>query len=153
MMPPPPRRGTAQRYYAWLIEGEPRRAGTLKREQWESDGHSIISIGSTAQKDRVTLAQIRAEKGMILDEAESRRFRSFIAIFSRDKLLPFFKKSRSDMFAVVKQFEAGKYARVADVFSWYYDQMANGVTEDLIKNRRLQAPNRSYVYATRISNR
>jgi hypothetical protein len=86
---------------------------------------------------------------MVLDEAESRRFRSFVTILCRDKLLPFFKNNRSDLLAAVRQFESGNYARVADVFSWYYDQMANGVIDSLVAAGKVKPPAESYTYAIR----
>jgi hypothetical protein len=153
LLVPPPRRVGSQRYYGWLIEGDARLAGNLKREQWESEGHYIVSIGTTLQKDRVSLSQIRSENGMILDEAESRRFRSFLSVFSRDKLLPFFKKNRTDLFAATNKFETGMYARRTDVFSWYYDQMVNRAVDDLIKSGNLKTPNRHYTYAVRTPTR
>lgn len=149
-MPPPPRREGGQRYYGWLVEGDPKLAGVLKREAWESEGHSMVSIGTELQKDRMTLAQIRSGGAFVLDDAESRRVRSFVAIFSRDKLLPFFKKYRSEFIKVVRDFEAGKYVRVADVFSWYYDQIANGVVDDLIKNKRVEPPVTQYTFALKL---
>jgi hypothetical protein len=154
LMVPPPRRVGSQRYYGWLIEGEPRLAGVLKREQWESEGHLIVSIGSTVEPVRSSVTQIRTANGMVLDEAESRRLRSFLSVFSRDTLLPFFKRHRSDIFAAVRQFDAGRYGmRVTDIFSWYYDQMVNRAVEDLIKAGKLTAPSGTLAYAVQIPSR
>ena len=148
MMPPPPRRHSSESYYAWLVEGDARLAGTIKREQWETDGHYVVAVGPSILKDRPTLTQIRSANGMVLDEEQSRRFRSFVAIMSRDKLLPYFKSNRSDILATVRQSDA-RYARVADVFSWYYDQLANGVIDTLVANGTLKAPAEPVTYAIR----
>ena len=150
LMPPPPRRRMNERFYGWLIEGDARFAGTIKREQWESDGHMVVSVGSSLIKDRPSIEQIRSGNGMVLDAEESRRFRSFVTILSRDKLLPFFKNNRSDLFATVRQSDSGNYVRVADVFSWYYDQLANGVIESLVASGRMKAPAQPLAYAIRI---
>src|SRR5205085_10895499 len=124
-------RSGSQRFYGWLAEGEPALAGVLKREQWESDGYTVVSIGA-GLKDRVSLEQLRTSKAMMLDEAEARRFRSFVATFTRDKLLPYFKKNRSDFLRVLNLIDAGKYASVSEAFAWYYDQLANGVAQQLV---------------------
>jgi hypothetical protein len=153
LMPPPPRRMTSQRYYGWLVESEPQLAGTLKRDQWESDGYVMVSIGQGFQKERPTLTQVRDRKGMVLDEAEARRLRTVIGILSRDKLLPFFKKNRSEFINAVTKFDAGKYARVADVFSWYYDQIANGVAGELARSGRIKPPAGHYTYAVKVITR
>jgi len=149
-----PRRTGSQRYYAWLVESDPALAGLLKREQWESGGYTMVSVGFGLPKERTTLDQVRAAKGMVLDEAEARRFRSFIAIFSREKLLPFFKKNRSDFLKALDLLDAGHYVSVSEAFAWYYDQMANGVAAQLVKARLIEAPggqspNGQYAYALR----
>jgi hypothetical protein len=41
----------------------------------------MVSIGQGIAPTRVSLSSVRAEKGMILEEAEARRLRSFITIF------------------------------------------------------------------------
>jgi hypothetical protein len=149
LMVNPPRRTGSQRYYAWLVESNPALAGTLKREQWESGGYTMVSIGSELAKDRATLEQVRAANGILLDEAEARRFRSFVAIFSREKLLPFFKKNRSDFLKALDLLDAGKYASVSEAFAWYYDQMANLAAEQLVNARLIEPPKGQYVYALR----
>jgi hypothetical protein len=89
IMVPPPRRVGSQRYYGWLVESDPKLAGVLKREQWESDGYTLVSIGPDLPQNRTSLDRIRMNNGMVLDEAEARRF-GFIAILTKDKLLPYF---------------------------------------------------------------
>jgi len=153
IMVPPPRRTGSQRYYAWLVESDPKLAGTLKREQWESDGYTMASIGTGLPAVRTSLDQIRMGKGMILEEAEARRLRSFIAIFCRERLLPYFKRNRSDFLNVLNEFDAGKYVRVSDAFAWYYDQMANGVAQQLVSAKLIDPPNGQYVYAVKAPGR
>ena len=153
LMVNPPRRTPGQRFYAWLAESEPSLAGTLKREQWESGGYTMVSIGSGLSKDRGTLEQVRAGNGMVLEEAEARRFRSFIAIFSREKLLPYFKKNRSSFLRVLNLIDAGKYASVSEAFAWYYDQMANGVAGELVNANLIQPPTAQYVFALKAPTR
>lgn len=155
MMVNPPRRVGGQRYYAWLVESDRALAGLLKREQWESGGYTMVSIGTGISKDRMTLVQLRAASGMQLDEAEARRFRSFIAIFAREKLLPFFNKNRSDFLKTLDLLDAGRYVSVAEAFAWYYDQMANGAAAELVSTRLIEPPPQDgqYVYALRAAAR
>ena len=143
----PPRRQGSQRYYAWLVEGDPALAGILKREQWESEGYTMVSIGPTLQESRTGLDQVRTDNGMILEDAEARRFRSFLTIFAKDKLLPYFKKNRSDFLKVLNELDAGRYVRVSDAFAWYYDQMANGAARQLVEAGLIQPPDVQFVYA------
>jgi hypothetical protein len=83
------------------------------------------------------------------DESEARRFRSFIAIFSREKLLPFFKKNRYDFLDSLDLLDAGHYVSVSEAFSWYYDQMANNAASQLVSGRLIEPPTGHYVYALR----
>jgi hypothetical protein len=147
IMVPPPRRVGSQRYYAWLVETEPKLAGVLKREQWESDGYTMVSVGPGLAPARVSLDRVRTENGMVLEEAEARRFRSFIAIFSKERLLPYFKKNRATFLNAITQLDAGKYVRNTDVFAWYYDQIANGVTDNLVAAKLIQPPSSQYTFA------
>lgn len=149
----PPRRVGSLRFYGWLVESDPRLAGVIKREQWESEGHTLVSVGPALPQNRSSLDRIRTEKGMILNEAEARRFRSFIAILTREKLLPYFKKNRSEFLDVLNAFDAGRYVRVSDAFAWYYDQMANGVVEQLIAAHRIEPPKEQYAYALKVPTR
>jgi hypothetical protein len=153
LMVSPPRRTGNQRYFAWLVESDPKLAGVLKREQWESDGYTMVSIGQGIAPNRVSLSAVRAEKGMILEEAEARRLRSFITIFSKERMLPHFKRNRESYRTVLAQLDAGRYIRLADAFAWYYDQMANGVAAELVKAEVIQPPNTQYVYAMKAPGR
>src|SRR5262245_50432200 len=71
-------RQSNRRYYGWLVESDPKLAGILKREQWESDGYSMVSIGPVLQPSRMSLAALRTANGFVLEEPEARRLRSFI---------------------------------------------------------------------------
>jgi len=153
LMVNPPRRVMSQRYYAWLVESEPSLAGILKRDQWESGGYNMVAIGAGLPKDRITLEQLRSSNGMVLDEAEARRFRSFIAIFTRDKLLPHFKKNRAEFLKTLNLIDAGRYVSVSEAFAWYYDQMANGAAQQLASARLIQAPDSHYVFALKTPTR
>jgi hypothetical protein len=153
LMVNPPRRTGSQRFYGWLVESDPALAGVLKREQWESGGYTMVSIGPGLPKDRATLEQVRSANGMLLDEAEARRFRSFVAIFSREKVLPFFKKNRYDFLKALDLLDAGRYVSVSEAFSWYYDQMANDAAAQLVSARLIEPPAGHYVYALRAAAR
>jgi hypothetical protein len=153
IMVSPRRRSGSQRYYAWLVEGNPKFAGVLKREQWESDGYTMVSIGSGMTAARISLDRIRTEKGMVLDEAEARRLRSFIAIFSKEKLLPYFKKNRESFRTAVNLLDSGKYVSLSEAFAWYYDQIANGVATELVGAGLIQQPNTHYAFAMKAPGR
>jgi hypothetical protein len=149
IMVPPTRRTGSQRYYAWLVETDPRLAGVLKREQWESDGYTMVSVGPGLAESRISLARLRAENGVVLEEPESRRLRSFVTIFSKERLLPYFKKNRSSFFGVVNQLDTG-YVSASSAFAWYYDQLANGVAENLVAAKLIQPPATQYAFALKV---
>ena len=146
----PPRRVGSQRYYAWMVESDPVRAGILKRDEWESDGYTLISIGKGLAENRTNLERIRMEHGMVLENAEARQFRSFVAIFTKERLLPYFKTHRAEFLNVLNELDAGKYVSVSSAFAWYYDQMANGVVENLVKDGRIQPPDGHYAFALKV---
>jgi hypothetical protein len=150
LMVSPPRRTGSQRFYAWLVETDPKLAGVLKREQWESDGYTMVSIGAGLAPARASLDQIRKQNGMVFEEAEARRLRSFVAIFTKERLLPYFKKNRASFLAVLNQLDAGKYVSVSSAFAWYYDQMANGVADNLAAAKLIQPPATQYFYAMKV---
>ena len=152
IMVSPPRRLT-QRYYAWMVEGDPKLAGVLKREQWESDGYTMVSIGQGLLKNKSSLSTLRSEKGMVLEEAEGRKYRTFITLFGKDKVLPWFKKNRESIRTTIAQVDAGEYTRLTDIFPWYYDQMANGVVNELVAGRLIEAPKEHYTFAVKTPGR
>jgi hypothetical protein len=147
IMVSPSRPGSLRRYYAWLVESDPKLAGVLKREQWESDGYTVVSVGPSLAASRMSLEKLRMENGMVLEDAEARRFRSFITIFSKERLLPYFKKNRATFLNAVNQLDAGRYVSVSSAFAWYYDQLANGVVDNLVAARVIQPPATQYTFA------
>jgi hypothetical protein len=53
-------------------------------------------------------------------KTESRTLRSFVAIFCKDKLLPYFKSRRNEMMKVGRDDEFGKYTAFGEFLAWYY---------------------------------
>ncbi len=147
MIPPGPRRGRGQRYFAWLVEGDPAFAGRIQREEGRADGYTIVSVGPTITNVRPSLTEIRSGKGLVLDEAESRKFRSLLTIFSRDKLLPYFKENRNDFLKVAGQLRAGKYSSFGEFFAWYYIQIVNEAVDEIVESKRMSPPKDLYAYA------
>jgi len=149
MLPPGPKRGRGQQYFAWLVEGDPAYAGRIQREEGRSDGYSVVSVGPTITPVRPSLTEIRAGKGLVLDEAESRKFRSLLTILSRDKLLPYFKENRNDFIKVAGQLRTGKFVSFGEFFAWYYIQIVNEAVDQLVASRRMSPPKDLYAYATK----
>jgi hypothetical protein len=87
---------------------------------------------------------------LLLEQQEARRFRSFVAILSRDKLLPFFKRNRADLLKIAAQVESGRYIAFEDFFAWYYNRMVNGLTARLVSAHRISAPSAQYTYAIKL---
>src|SRR6185295_7087386 len=149
LIPPGPKRGRGLRYFAWLVEGDPKYAGRIQREESQSGGNTIVTIGATLPKVRPNLEEIRAGHGMILDEAESRRFRSFAAIFCKDKLLPYFKTNRDDLLKAAMQVSSSKYTAFGEFLAWYYNQMVNNTVDEIVAAKRMQSPKYPYAYAVK----
>jgi len=147
MLPPGPRRGRGQQYFAWLVEGDSTYAGRIQREEGRSDGYSVVSVGPSITTVRPSLTEIRSGKGLVLDEAESRRFRSLLTIMSRDKLLPFFKENRNDFLKVASQLRTGKYLSFGEFFAWYYIQIVNEAVDEIVESKRMLPPKDLYAYA------
>jgi hypothetical protein len=149
MMPAPPRHAKNERYYAWLVESNPAAAGKLRRELRESASYRVISIGTALPEERLNADDLRG-KAVVLDEADARKYRAFIGVFTRDKLLPYFKSHRSEFLKQAGLVGAGRYVAFAQVFAWYYDAMANGATDALVAAHRIDPPEKLYTYAVRI---
>jgi len=149
MMPSPPRHVKNERYYAWLVEGNPAAAGKLRRELRDSANYRVISIGTALPDEKLNAEDLRG-KAVVLDEAEARKYRAFIGVFTRDKLLPYFKSHRPEFLKQAGMVAAGKYVAFAQVFAWYYDAMANGVTDALVAAHRIAPPEKLYTYAVRV---
>jgi len=146
MMLNPPRRGRSNRYYAWLIESNPQGALRLKREIRESSGYRIVTIGNTLAEEKLNPDDLRG-KASVYDEAEARRYRTFISVFCRDKLLPYFKSRRNDYLKLGSVLQAGTHIAAAEFFAWYYFTVANGVVDNLAASKRISPPENLYTYA------
>jgi len=149
LMLPPPRRGKTDRYYAWLVESNPAAAGMLRRELRESAGYRIVTIGNTLPDEKLNPDDLRG-KDTVLEEADARRYRTFISVLSRDKLLPYFKNRRDEFLKLGTQIESGRYNAFAEFFAWYYFSIANGATAALVADHRITAPEKLYTYAVRV---
>src|SRR4029434_9852679 len=110
LMPSPPRRGKdgrGDRYFAWLVESNPEAAGKLRRELRESAGYRVVTIG-TAMVDEKRNPDDLHGKETILEDADARKYRTFINLFSRDKLLPYFKTRRPDFIKLGSLISSGR---------------------------------------------
>ena len=113
-------------------------------------GLSHHHIGTTLPTEKLNADDLRG-KAVVLDEAEARKYRAFIGIFTRDKLLPYFKSRRAGPSeAGCNWCRLGRYVAFAQVFAWYYDAMANGVTDALVAAHRIAPPATLYTYAVRV---
>ena len=144
LLPPPSRRG----YFGWLIESNPAAAGKLKREIRESDGYRVASIGTELPAEKLNASDLRG-KATVLEDVDARKYRTFISVFCRDQLLPFFKSRRQEFLAQGAPMSASNYIAFAGIFGWYYDSMANGVVDDLVAARKIAPPEKYYTYAVR----
>jgi hypothetical protein len=148
MMLQPPRRGKTDRYYAWLVESNPQAAVTLKREIRESSGYRIVTIGKALSEERLNPDDLRG-KASVYEEAEARRYRTFMSVFSRDRLLPYFKARRGDFLKLGAGVESGRYVQFREFFAWYYFAVADGVVRSLAQSKRIAEPETLYTYAIR----
>jgi hypothetical protein len=148
LMPPPRRRGKNDRYFAWLVESNSDAAGKLRRELRESAGYRVVTIGTGLAEDKPTPDELRG-KNTMLEEADARKYRNFISLFSRDKLLPYFKSHREEFLKLGGQISSGHYIAFAEFFAWYYNTIANQVTDSLIADRRVTPPEKYYTYAVK----
>ena len=146
LMPPPPRRGKTERYFGWLVESNPAAAGLLRREIRESAGYRIITIGNVLPDEKQNPDDLRG-KVTFIDEADARKYRAFIGILCRDKLLPYFKTRRSELLKTASFIAGGRYVAFAEVFAWYYNAIANGVADALVAAHRITPPEKLYTYA------
>jgi hypothetical protein len=150
LMPPGPRRVRNDRYYAWLVESNPGLAGTVRRELRESDGYRIITIGPALPEERLNVGDLRGN-ATVYDDDDARRYRVFMSLFSRDKLLPFFKTRRDEFIRLGRLIESGRYTAFAEFFAWYYNAIANRVVDGLIADGRITPPEKLYTYAIRVA--
>lgn len=148
LMPPPRRRGKNDRYYAWLVESNSEAAGKLRRELRESAGYRIITIGTVLPDDKPTPDELRGKTTM-LEEAEARKYRAFIGVFSRDKLLPYFKNRREEFLKLGLLMSSGRDIAFGEFFAWYYNTMANTVAGTLAASHRITPPETYYTYVVK----
>jgi len=148
LMPPPRRRGKSDRYFAWLVESNPEAAGKLRRELRESAGYRIVTIGTALPEEKLNPDDLRG-KDPIFEDADARKYRTFIGLFSRDKLLPYFKNRREEFLKLGGLMSSGRYIAFAEFFAWYYNIIANQVTDALIAERRITPPEKLYTYAVK----
>ena len=148
LMPPPRRRAKNDRYFAWLVESNAEAAGKLRRELRESAGYRVVTIGSSLADEKLNPDDMRG-KDTILEDDDARKYRTFIGILSRDKLLPYFKNRREDFIKLGAQISSGHYIAFAEFFAWYYNSIANGVADALIADKRVTPPEKLYTYAVK----
>jgi len=148
LMPPPRRRGKSDRYFAWLAESNSEAAGKLRRELRESAGYRVVTIGTALPEEKLNPDDLRG-KDPIFEDADARKYRTFIGLFSRDKLLPYFKNRREEFLKLGGLMSSGRYIAFAEFFAWYYNIIANQVTDALIAERRITPPEKLYTYAVK----
>ena len=148
LMPGPPRRGKSDRYFAWLVESNPEAAGKLRRELRESAGYRVVTIGTALADEKLNPDDLRG-KDTILEDADAMKYRRFIAVLSRDKLLPYFKKTRPEFIKLAGGLSNAGNIAFAEFFAWYYNTIANGVADALIAQKRITPPEKLYTYAVK----
>jgi hypothetical protein len=148
LMPPPPRHGKSERYYGWLVESNPEMAGKLRRELRESAGYRVVTIGTALPDDKLNPDDLQG-KDTVLEDADARKYRTFITLLTRDKLLPYFKSHRSEFFQLAGFVSSGRDVAFAEFFAWYYNALANAVTDALVADHRIRAPEELYTYAVK----
>jgi hypothetical protein len=147
LMPGPPRRGKTGRYYAWLVESDAGAAGKLRRELRESAGYRVVTVGTALPDEKLNPSDL--VKDTILEDADARKYRTFIGVFSRDKLLPYFKARRAEFLKLGSQLSSGRNVAFAEFFAWFYNTLANGVTDTLVASGAITPPEKIYTYAVR----
>jgi hypothetical protein len=148
LMPPPRRRGKSDRYFAWLVESNPAAAGKLRRELRESAGYRVVTIGTELAEEKMNPDDL-VGKATVLDDVDARKYRTFIGVLSRDKLLPYFKSRRPDFIKLGALLSSGRNVAFAEFFAWYYNAIANGVADSLVAQHRITAPAKLYTYAVK----
>jgi hypothetical protein len=142
------RRGRNERYNAWLVESHPSAAVPLLRELRESDGYRIITIGKVLPEQRLQMGDLRG-KATVYDDADARRYRTFISILSRDELLPFFKSRREEFLKLGPVLKSGRYVAFSEFFAWYYHAMVDATVDRLVSAKLMTPPDTLYTYAIR----
>src|SRR3989442_15237138 len=130
------------------MESSPEAEGKLRGELRESAGYRIVTIGTALADDKPTPDELRG-KNTMLEEAEARKYRAFIGVFSRDKLLPYFKNRREEFLKLGLLMSSGRDIAFGEFFAWYYNTLANAVTDTLAGQKRITAPEKFYSYAVK----
>src|SRR5204862_1828853 len=115
LMPPPRRRAKTDRYFAWLVESNPEAAGKLRRELRESAGYRVVSIGTALPEEKLNPDDLRG-KDTILEDADAQKYRRFISVFCRDKLLSYFKNRRPEFIKLGGLISSGHNVAFAEFF-------------------------------------
>jgi len=134
--------------FAWLVESNPEAAGKLRRELRESAGYRVVTIGTALADEKLNPDDMRG-KDTILEDADAIKYRRFIAVLSRDKLLPYFKKNRPEFIKLAGALSNAGNIAVAEFFAWYYNTIANGVADALAADKRITPPEKLYTYAVK----
>lgn len=151
LMPGPRRRGQDGRgapYFAWLVESNPEAAGKLRRELRESAGYRVVTIGTALSEEKQNPDDLRG-KDTVLEDMDARKYRTFISLLSRDKLLPYFKSRRPEFLKLGGLISSGRDVAFAEFFAWYYNTLANAVTDTLVADHRITPPDKLYTYAVK----
>jgi hypothetical protein len=148
LMPAPRRRGKTDRYYAWMVESNPEAAGKLRRELRESAGYRVVTIGTALADEKLNPDDLQG-KATVLEDADARKYRTFISVLSRDKLLPYFKSQRSEIIKLGSLLSSGRDVAFAEFFAWYYNTVANGVADVLASEHLVTPPEKLYTYAVK----
>jgi len=148
LLPPPPRRGKSDRYFAWLVESNPEAAGKLRRELRESAGYRVVTIGTALPDEKLNPDDLQG-KDTILEDADARKYRTFISVLSRDKLLPYFKSRRPEFIKLGGLLSSGRDVAFAEFFAWYYNTIANSIADELAAQHRITPPEKLYTYAVK----
>ena len=107
-----------------------------------------VTIGTTLPEEKLNPDDLRG-KDTMLEDADARKYRTFIGLLSRDKLLPYFKNRREEFLKLGGQISSGRYIAFAEFFAWYYNTIANGVADTLVADHRIVPPDKLYTYAVK----
>lgn len=149
LVPRPPRRGSrSDGYYAWLVEGN-APAPTVRRETARVGRYTVVSIGTGTEENlRIQIEELRGQ-GLVLESQDADRWRIFASVFSRDHLFPYFKARRPELLDLHESVRSSRYTAFGEFAAWYYQMVVTRVTEMLVADGRITAPETRYKYAVR----
>jgi hypothetical protein len=131
-----------------MVESNPEAAGKLRRELRESAGYRVVTIGTALADEKLNPDDLQG-KATVLEDADARKYRTFISVLSRDKLLPYFKSQRSEIIKLGSLLSSGRDVAFAEFFAWYYNTVANGVADVLASEHLVTPPEKLYTYAVK----